>query len=252
MWGAATNEIRAAWDDAAAQLRDPAQPIVGILSDPGPYQKLTLIPRVERIVVKVALGSRSGALIERERAVLHAIRRTPFNRIAPEVFGDADGRSARVTLVMERIDGEHPRWDDCRVHRELLDALAWDREYDTDPLAARGLHHGDVAPWNAIRAPTGVLMLVDWDGADLGCESPPLCGALDFVLRGGIAARARQARIGARVHALLRAAGVGSRDLDSVISAFQAYRAVARHLAFGRPDALGSTAERLLIECLSP
>ena len=241
-WGPPSPAVRAAWGSALQLLDVPDQPVVGFLSDPGPHQKLVLVPELGRTVVKVAVGPRADEIIDRERTCLALLEDTCWRALGPRLLRSSPSViSGRAVLVMERLAGRHPGWDDSDAHRELLCALRCD---------GKGLHHGDVTPWNVLRKQAGGLVLVDWESADLGVDRDPLCGVLDFVLRGAVVARARRSRV-ARV--LKRAAAIAGRtgDAAGLVAMYRDYRLQVERTSDGRLDTLGRSAERLLAACLS-
>jgi hypothetical protein len=233
---------------AAEVLDEPEQPLVGVLSDPGRYQRLVVISNLERVVVKVAVGAGADAIVERERACLLRLQETAWRALGPRALSRSPsvGGASRSVLVMEQVAGTHPRWDDEVVHADLLRALT-----GGDPSAPLGLHHGDVTPWNAFRTPEGSLVLVDWESADLDLETDPLCGVLDFVLRGAVVARARRSRVQRVVRAVSKRAGGRLGKDPELVATYRDYRAHVGETLAGRPDTLGRSADRLLGACLS-
>ena len=237
LWRIPSPDVQLAWDVGARFLCSDEQIVVGVLSDPGPLQRLTMIPADEDIVVKVAVSSGGGQAIERERENLMELHGTRWQQLGPRVRDDPRITNAsRATLLMEKVCGHHPRWDDPAVHRGLQSALS--------QVEGVGLCHGDVTPWNVVqREDDGSLILLDWEFADLSGSAHPICGLLDFVLRGAVVARARQSHVRSILLSLVQCSD-GSRS--EIVELYRGYRSRIATLAAGRPDALSHQADHLL------
>ena len=257
LWRSPAREVVLAWEIGTSLLDQPRQAIVGILGEPGPEQRLVLVPAEERIVVKVAVRASGDALIERERVCLARLQKTAWCHLGPRLRDGSrlPARTARAVLVMDRVDGTHPSWDDRSVHRELLRALSAPAGRDNpgeNPLveASTGLHHGDVTPWNVIRQDDGTLVILDWELAQLSTNAHPLCGVLDFILRGAVVARARAARVAPVVRAALGCAGAATPEPRELVATYRAYRLRVQRDTGDRPNALTISADRILATCL--
>ena len=251
LWRTPPADVRKAWDIGARFLRQDQQIIIGVLSDPGPEQRLTLIPADEEIVVKVAVEEGGRRAIERERANLAALEATPWRQLGPQVRDDPSRTSAsRAVLLMDRVSGSHPKWDDGAVHRKLHCALSSapaneDHVRRPGPAGA-GLSHGDVTPWNVVERDDGSLALLDWEFADFSRPAHPVCGLLDFVLRGAVVARARPSRVRRVLLSTVRQAGVDSSERGDIVKLYRAYRWRVAELTPHRPDTLSRQADHLL------
>jgi len=249
--------VALAWEIGTSFLDQPQQAIVGILGEPGPEQRLVLVPAEERIVVKVAVRASGDALVERERACLARLQETGWRHLGPRL---RDGtripvRTARAVLLMDRVDGTHPSWNNGAVHLDLLRALSApvgcdDSENCSPAETSVGLHHGDVTPWNLVLKDDGTLVLLDWELAQLSTNAHPLCGVLDFILRGAVVARARKARVAPVIQAAMRCAGTAAPEARELVSIYRAYRLRVQRDTGNHPDALASPVDRLLNACL--
>jgi hypothetical protein len=245
LWRAPAREVSAAWDLGASFLREGRQTLVGVLGDDGPAQRLTLIPAAEDVVVKVAVRPLADAIVERERESLVRLEQTAWRDLGPRARADSRAATApRAVLLMDRVVGDHPSWDDSGVHVELLRVLS------DESNGSAGLHHGDVTPWNVVRRADGTLVLLDWEFADFDASAHPACGLLDFVLRGAAAARAPVTHVRPVLLEALRSAGIDSQDSDEVLRLYRAYRDRVREVSGDRPDTLTRDADRLLCACL--
>jgi hypothetical protein len=251
LWRPPPREVALAWKQGIRFFETARQPIVGVLSDPGQDQRLTLIPWGEGTVVKIGVGGSSDDVIDRERACLTRLQHTRWRDAAPSLHGtrNAPGDRERAVLLMERVRGRHPRWDDSDVHVELLGLLRQEPGAPAESFPTPGLFHGDVAPWNVLQSDAGRLVILDWESAQLSETADPLCGVLDFILRGAVAARARVARCCAAVKVAIGASG-GSPEEHEVLLVYRRYRERVRATARGRPDALGERSQRLLAQVL--
>jgi hypothetical protein len=239
LWRAPARDVSAAWELGASFLGEDPQTLVGVLSDDGPSQRLTLIPAKEAVVVKVAVRPPADAVIERERACLRRLEQTVWRDLGPRARDDSRTAAApRAVLLMDRVVGDHPCWDDSGVHAELIRALGGD--------GSSGLHHGDVTPWNVVRRADGTLVLLDWEFADFETGSHPACGLLDFVLRGAVAAHAPVTHVRPVLAEALRGAGFDPGEGGEVLDLYRVYRGQVREVSGDRPDSLTRDADRLL------
>jgi thymidylate kinase len=233
LWKPLDFSTRAAWERGLRYFDDPDQPITGVLSEAGPLQRLVLIPSREELVAKIPLREGGVVLNERERAALSELRNTAWHALGPRIHVKDDLAAADGVLLTERVVGHHPRWDDAKVQLELLHKLGG------------GLHHGDVTPWNVLVREGGLLVLVDWESTDFSAHASPLCGLLDFILRGAVVARARRGRVRSVLFAALTRSDQ-TRDLADVAAEYRSYRRRVRAMSVGRPDGLDSRVEQVL------
>jgi phosphotransferase family enzyme len=244
LWEGADDDLVSAWNYGVSFLGDPHQGVVGVLSEPGSDQRLTLIPDRDRTVVKLALFSSGNAAIERERACLVELARSDWRTAGPRLQDPTAELPSRPVLLMERISGRHPRWFDpvlADLHHLLSD--------QRNTGARAGLFHGDVTPWNVIERSDGTLVLIDWEYADLDARADPLCGMMDFVLRGAAAARARAVRVRPILEIALSRVELRWGDRHAAARAYASYRSHVLRTAPSRGDALGTRAQVLLQTC---
>jgi hypothetical protein len=232
--------VAVAWAAGVSLLGVRHERVIGILSEPGPEQRLTLIPDDVDRVAKVALYGSGDQAIARERANLTRLADSPWRGLGPEALSEPGSSTAeRAVLVMERITGRHPRWD-ADVYGDLKAALTAGGRRDV----SNALFHGDVTPWNTVQEDRG-LRLLDWEFADLAVTAHCVCGLLDVLLRGAVVARAKPTRVRTVLHGVLDVAEVGSRPAAVVIDMYRSYRGQIRKLTT-RPDQLSSQAAELL------
>ena len=242
LWAEPPASVARAWDIGVDLLEAHEETMFGVLSEPGSEQRLTLIPDEGERVVKVAVHPSADEVVARERANLLQVRESAWSGLAPRAEGRPE--TEREALVMERVTGRHPRWDD-HVYADLRRALTAGGRLDVE----EALFHGDVTPWNTLTADSGGLRLLDWEYADLAHPAHCVCGLLDFALRGAIAARARPARVQPVFDAVLTVAEIGPDEARSVIDLYGRYRQQIREVTT-RPDRLSQRAEELLRRCL--
>jgi hypothetical protein len=253
LWKPPRPEVEEAWKIGLSFLRQGPQPIVGVLSDSGPEQWLTLIPADDDVVVKVAVHPAGDAVIERERANLIRLGESPWRRLGPRARDDPrTSTAARAVILMDLLPGRHPKWDERRALADLVRALPRPVDRNGGPAGpSAALHHGDVTPWNVVVQDTGALFLVDWELAELTRDTHCVCGLLDFVLRGAVVARARPARVGPVLLDAVRLAGCEQRPRVEVVDLYRAYRRQVREVTGDRPDRLSHQADELLQICLA-
>ena len=160
----------------------------------------------------------------------------------------------RSVLLMDRVVGEHPQWDDHLVHRELFRALSLSGGDDravSSRDAGVGLHHGDVTPWNVVQMTNGTLMVLDWEFADFSMSTHPACGVLDFVLRGAIVARARPSRVRPVLLNAIRHSGIDASVGSDVLNLYRTYRLSVQEAVADRIDSLAAQTDQLLGACLA-
>ena len=244
LWRPPTQDVARAWNAGIDFLDGSEQTTIGVLSDPGPEQRLTLIPVRGDIVVKIAVHPEGDAVLEREALNLMRLSDSAWHGLGPRLHGEGLHQSDRTVLLMERIVGRHPHWAELTVHARLAESLA---SPDGDAV-----HHGDVTPWNVVEAPGGSLVLVDWEFADLSRGDHPACAIVDFILRGAAVERVRPARVRPVLEAALELTGAAGFSFKELLEVHDAYRRRAHDaFLFERTDDLSQRARDLLIRSLA-
>jgi hypothetical protein len=244
LWTEPPPDVSRAWHIGVALLEAHEQTVFGLLSEQGPEQRLTLVPEEGDSVVKVAVHPTGDAVIERERANLVRAHESPWYGLGPYAEDRTKTLTEREALVMERVAGSHPKWDDD-VYADLKHALTARGRLDV----TAALFHGDVTPWNILRDSAGALRLLDWEVANLSLRAHCVCSLLDFVLRGAVVARARSARVRTALKQVLAVAEIESAPTPAVIHLYRTYRHQVREVTT-RPDLLSRQAGELLWRCL--
>lgn len=214
-WVAPDANVTLAWE-AANQLLGRAAPsrsAIGYISDSEGQRALVLDPRQGEWVAKVPVDDASADRIAREagRYAEAALHIAAGSGPLPETRRTGNG------LLVQRLVGLHPRWDDPDVHRWILTNLVTDR--------AEGLFHGDVTPWNVIVARTGIKV-IDWEKARFDRFVSPSTNVLDFVLRGAAVARVAARRVQQALADLVHRRVVDRREVAAAVAGYARYREV--------------------------
>lgn len=224
LWRPANDVVREAWEKGIAALGSPSSDLaMGLLGEPGPRQKLTLLVPGSRWVAKVALDVSARQSIEREAANYDLLEAEGLLRGAVPKH-----KRAGEVLLVERLEGSHPSWASQEAARWILESL----------LTSDGeaIQHGDVTPWNVIRTREG-YRLIDWEDASPAGRVDPLLNLLDFVIRGAAVCRATPARVNSLLGAYLPDCRA------DILSAYESYR---QELTDGRIDGLQTRTGRYL------
>jgi hypothetical protein len=185
MWTCADSRFVEAWRKGLERLGCPGDMrALGILGEPGDEQKLVIVTPSSPWAVKVAVGRGAAEAIQIEAQQYEMLQASNWaaRHAVPKVHIINDDM-----LLLERLEGEHPQWDDRRVHR-------WIKEKLTQDSSARGVYHGDVTPWNII-ASHGSFKLLDWEKADSLRYTSPTNNLLDYVLRGAAVRHVRREKV---------------------------------------------------------
>lgn len=204
MWTSADPPAIEAWRKGIDRLYGHSEmPAFGILGETGDEQKLVIVSAMSPWAVKVAVGSKASGLIEREAHEYEILRASdwPARQTAPKTI-----KLSEDILLLERVDGIHPRWDDERVH-------SWIKRELVQDSPDKGILHGDVTPWNVISF-RGGFRLLDWEKADLRSCTSPTNNLLDYILRGAAAKHVKPRK----VHRVI------TTQITNVMDALEAYR----------------------------
>lgn len=224
LWIPADEAVRGAWDTGMIALGSPQGDLaVGLVGERGPRQKLTLVVPGSPWVAKVALEASARRSIEREADNYDLLQASGLLRGAIP-----NHRRAGEVLLVERVEGPHPTWDSRSAAEWILESL--------QAPDGGGIQHGDVTPWNVIRAHDG-YRLIDWEDANLAGGVDPLFNVLDFVIRGAALSRSAPAKVNSLLSGYLQGRRV------ETLNAYESYR---RRLTDGRIDALKARSETYL------
>lgn len=199
--------------------------MVGILSDPGDRQRLVGIPSGGAWIAKVSRAPAGAEALDREYATIRRFSELGIHGL-PAVRAPSDG-----VLLVEKIDGVHPRWDDLRI----LDWIANDFRCTTGEYAGIAPAHRDLTPWNVLLAGERICV-IDWEGAATDIGYPPLMNLLDFVFRGAAMKRVRRRRVHELLMQLVHRRIAGGNELKAAVDEYPAYRSSVG--AHGSPDDL--------------
>lgn len=224
LWITADAAVQMAWEKSMATLGSPsADGAVGLLGEPGPRQKLTLVVPGSPWVAKTALGPSARRSIEREANNYDLLEASGLLQCAVPSH-----KRVGDVLLIERLEGSHPSWASGEAARWILESLL-----EPDGGA---IQHGDVTPWNVMQTHDGYRLL-DWEDAEPTGRVDPLHNLLDFVLRGAAVARAAPARVNSFIGDYL------PNCRADILNSYETYR---RELTAGRIDALQGRVQRYL------
>jgi hypothetical protein len=215
-----------AWRKGLDQLGCPdGRQALGILGEPGEEQKLVIVTPRSYWAVKIAIGRDALKAIQAEAHQYEMLQASnwPAREAAPKVKRLSDDM-----MLLERLEGVHPQWDDPHVHRWIKEDLIQDS-------SEKGIFHGDVTPWNVISA-QGSYKLLDWEKADSLRYTSPTNNLLDYILRGAAVKHVRPAK----VH------GVMADHLKDVVEQLAAYRTYRKTLPSPQMDGLAGPVERYI------
>jgi hypothetical protein len=185
LWTTADPIFTDAWYKGLDRLGCPKDKwALGILGEPGREQKMVIVTPSSPWVIKIAIGPAAFKAIEREAHEYELLQASNWlaRYAVPKVR-----RIGEDALFLERLEGEHPQWDDPRIHQ-------WIRQQLVQGSSVRGIYHGDITPWNVIDS-GGTYKLLDWENAD-GCRyTRPLHNVLDYILRGAAVKRVKTSRV---------------------------------------------------------
>jgi Phosphotransferase enzyme family len=134
-------------------------------------QVIYIVGRHASVVVKVGAPLDSG--LSNEAALLSKLHGTAGPVVVPQLRWRGEWRE-HLVLATEAID-----LADSQRDVSLEEAADTATALSLGSATAGPLVHGDLSPWNLLRART-TLALVDWEAARLGCE--PLFDLAHFVV----------------------------------------------------------------------
>lgn len=224
LWITADAAVQMAWERSMAALGSPSSDgAVGLLGEPGPRQKLTLVVPGSPWVAKAALHPSARRSIEREASNYDLLEASGLLRStvpSHKRVGDV--------LLIERLEGSHPSWASREAAKWILESL---------PVSDRGaIQHGDVTPWNVMQTRDGYRLL-DWEDAEPAGRVDPMHNLLDFVLRGAAVARAAPVRVNSFIGDYL------PNGCADILISYESYR---REITAGRFDGLQGRVQRYL------
>jgi hypothetical protein len=194
-------DLCAVWTETLRLVdREHAQQLYGVISSPGPEQKLAIVDPEAGRVYKTNVHAQGARPLRAELDHLHRLKQAHPSLILPEYEWSDRGRPL---LITRRLTGTIPRWNDDRARRAARQSLAVPSPAvnhaidccakcaerlvaitESGRLGSAAVRHGDFVPWNTRVGDAGHAVVFDWEFAEPGELIPMMMNDLEWVLRG--------------------------------------------------------------------